>query len=175
MAKSKFIALVCLLSAFSATLQVFIAPITFQITGLPFGHDLIVFFPILLSVWIVRKFGAATAVGILSYLIVLFISPGLFFTIGFALGSFILDLLFFIIRHNVSFEKKNIFAVSLSTVLSFYVAGFIIGLVLTSGSISTSLLYWGPLHTAGSVVGLIVSYPILAALERTGVRKSYGT
>jgi len=174
MAKSKYIALVSLLSAFSGVFQVFVSPITFQIMGLPFGHDLIVFFPIILSVWIIRRFGGATGVGIISTLVVLFLNPGLFFVIGFAVSSFIFDLLLFVIKHKVTFEIKNILAVSLSTILSFYVAGFIIGLALTNGSLQLAFSVWGPLHVVGGAIGLIISYPILAALERTGVRKSNG-
>ncbi len=175
MAKTKFIALVSLLSAFSGTLQVFVAPITFQIIGgLPFGHDLIVFFPIVLSVWIVGRFGAATGVGIISTLIVLFLNSSLFFVVGFAIAAFIFDLLLFIVNHKVTFKISNILAVSLSAILSFYIAGFIIGLILTSGSFQLSLIFWAPLHTIGGALSLIISYPLLAALERTGVRKSYG-
>ncbi|MGD0330080.1 MAG: hypothetical protein ABSB40_06485 [Nitrososphaeria archaeon] len=175
MSKSKFIALVSLLSAFSGTLQVFVAPITFPILGgLPFGHDLIVFFPIILSVWIVGRFGAATGVGIISTLIVLFLNSSLFFVVGFAIAAFIFDLLLFVVEHRVTFKMSNILAVSLSMILSFFIGGFILGLLITSGSFPLSLTYWAPLHTLGGAIGLIVSYPLLAALERTGVRKSYG-
>jgi hypothetical protein len=174
MAKSKFIALVSLLSAFSGTLQVFVTPLTFQIIGLPFGHDLIVFFPIVLSVWIVGRFGAATGVGIISTLIVLFLNSSLFFVVAFAISSFIFDLLLFVVKHKVTFKISNILAVSLSAIFSFYIAGFIIGLIITSGSIQSSFTIWGPLHTVGGAISLIISYPLLAALERTGVRKSYG-
>jgi len=173
-AKSQYIALISLLSAFSGTFQVFIAPITFQIIGLPFGHDIIVFFPIILSVWIVRRFGGAAGVGIVSTLVVLFLNPGLFFTIGFAVSSFIFDILMFVTKHEIKFEKRNILAVSLSAILSFYIAGFIIGIVLTHGSFQTAFSIWGPLHAIGGIISLIISYPILATLEKTGVRKSSG-
>jgi len=174
MTKTRYIALVSLLSAFSGVLQVFVAPIIFSVIQLPFGHDVIVFFSLLLSVWIVRRFGGATGVGVISTLVVLFLRPGMFLVIGFTISSFVFDLLMFIIKHKITFEKKNIMAVSLSTVLSTYIAGVIIGLAFMGGTLLWSFSIWGPLHAVGGAISLILSFPILAALERTGVRKSKG-
>jgi len=173
--KSKFIAIVSLLSALSGTFQVFVAPITFQILGgLPFAHDLIVFFPIILSVWIIGRFGAATGVGIISTLIVLFLNSSLFFVVGFVIAAFIFDLLLFVVKHKVTFKISNILTVSLSAIISFFIGGFILGLLITSGSLQSSLTYWAPLHTVGGAIGMIISYPLLAGLDRTGVRKRSG-
>ena len=174
MAKSKYIAIISLLSAFSGVLQVFIAPLIFSVIQLPFGHDLIVFFFLLLSVWVVRRFGGATGVGVISSLVVLFLRPGMFLVIGFVISSFIFDLLMFVVKHSITFSIKNVFAVSLSIILSAYVAGVIIGLVFMSGTFLWAFSIWGPLHAFGGAISLILSYPVLVALERTGVRKGSG-
>ena len=174
MAKSKYIAVVSLLSAFSGVLQVFIAPLMFSVIQLPFGHDLIVFFFLLLSVWVVRRFGGATGVGVISSLVVLFLRPGMFLVIGFVISSFIFDLLMFVVKHSITFSIKNVFAVSLSIILSAYVAGVIIGLVFMGGTFLWAFSIWGPLHAFGGAISLILSYPVLVALERTGVRKGSG-
>ncbi len=174
MVKSKYIAIVSMLSAFSGVLQVFVAPIIFSITQLPFGHDILVFFCLLLSVWVLRRFGGATSVGIISTLVVLFLGPGMTLVIGFTISSFLFDLLLYTVKHDIKFQTKNILAVSFSTILSAYVAGVIIGLLFMSGTIQWAFLIWGPLHAVGGAISLILSYPILAALERTGVRRNNG-
>lgn len=172
MVKSQYIAIISLLSSISGILQVFIAPIMFSAIQLPFGHDIIVFFSLLLSVWIVRRFGGATGVGIISSLVVLFLRPDMSIVIGFALSSFIFDLLMFAVGHDIKYGTKNVLTVSFSTILSAYVAGVIIGLAFMNGSPQWAFLVWGPLHAVGGAVSLILFYPVLAALERTGVRKN---
>jgi len=172
MARSRYIAFVSLLSAFSGVLQAIFAPITFTIIRVPFVHDLLVFFPLILSVWLTRRFGGATGVGVISALVVLFLRPNTFLVFGFMLSSFIFDLLMFLIKHKITFRIRNILIVSLSTILSAYIAGFVIGLIVMGGTVEWALSVWAPLHAAGGAISLILSYPILAALERTGVRKN---
>jgi hypothetical protein len=55
--------------------------------------------------------------------------------------------------------------------LTAYLAGAIIGFFFMTGSLDYALFVWGPLHVVGSLFALLITFPILAALEKTGVRK----
>ncbi|MEM3404270.1 MAG: hypothetical protein QXJ17_07035 [Nitrososphaeria archaeon] len=171
MSRSRYIAFVSIISALGGVLQAYLAPLTFAILRLPFGHDILVFFPLLLSGWVIRKVGSVSGVGIVSSLVFLFLRPGMFLVTAFAFSSILLDLLLYAIKYEITFKIKNIILVSAMVALSAYIAGAIIGFFFMTGSLDYALFIWGPLHVVGGILALLITYSILAALERTGVRK----
>jgi len=171
MSKSRYIAFVSIISALGGVLQAYLAPVTFAILRLPFGHDILVFFPLLLSGWVIRRIGGVSGVGIISTLVVLFLRPGMFLVTAFALSSVLLDLLLYTINYDITFKIRKVILVSAMVALTAYLAGAIIGFFFMTGSLDYALFVWGPLHVVGSLFALLITFPILAALEKTGVRK----
>jgi hypothetical protein len=142
--------------------------------GVPFLHDISVFFPLLLAVWIIKRFGGASGVGLISTAVVLFFRPTTILVLSFTLSAVLLDLMAFSIRHQVSFKPSNVAMVSGFTLVSAYVAGAVIGFAFMGGSAWWSLAIWGPLHAVGALLSLLVTYPVMAALYKTGMVTDLG-
>ena len=170
MNRTRQIALISLFSAISGVMQVTLAPLGFMLFGVPFLHDVSVYVPIILAMWLISRFGGALGVGILGATISFIFMPSNILVVGFALSSVLLDVLAFGIGHRMTFRLRNIAVVSTITVFSAYVAGLIIGVVFMGGSLAWAAGFWGPFHSIGAVLSLIVAYPFVAALNRMGVQ-----
>lgn len=174
MNKTKYIAFVGIFSGLWAALNLTLGPLGFTLFRLPILCDVSSYFPLLVSVWFLRRYGSATGVGIIGSLVTLFLRPGSTQMIGFAVSAALFDLLMLLLKHNVGFSIKNVLGVTLITLVSAYVAGFIIGTFIMMGGIFWALTVWAPLHAAGGLLSIIVSHPILIALEKSGVKKAVG-
>jgi len=167
--------LIGVLSAVWVMLQLTIAPLGFTLFGLPIFCDVAAYFTLLLAVWIFGKFGGALLVGIIGSMAVLFLRPGAFQILGFALSAVLFDVLCLSIHHRAFTRTANIVAVSAITIVSAYIAGVVIGSVfmttLPNWSLSWALTYWASLHAAGGLLSLLITLPLIGALERANARQ----
>jgi len=174
MNRTKYVAFVGIFSGLWAALNLTIGPLGFTLFRLPILCDVASYFPLLVTVWLLGRLGSASSVGVLGSLVTLFFRPSATQMIGFAVSAVIFDLLMYTLKHRIGFDVKNVLEVSLITLFSAYVAGFIIGAFIMMGGAVWALTVWAPLHAAGGLLGLIIAYPILAALEKSGVKKVVG-
>jgi hypothetical protein len=173
---SRDIAVIALFSALWGVLNSIFAPIVFRVTGLPILCDMIGFAILSLTVWWVRKFGAATAVGLIATVVNFVFNPGGFHFLGFAVASIVFDIAAKLIGYNRSF-KNSLFATASMlpvSVLSAAVAGLIIGTFFMAAPALTKwggVLGWAGLHAIGGVIGGIIGIVLVASLATRGVHR----
>ncbi|MEM2374503.1 MAG: hypothetical protein QXI11_08715 [Thermoproteota archaeon] len=170
---------IALFAALWGILNATLAPIIFNMFGIPVFCDMIGFMSLILAVWWVRKLGTASVVGIVATIINFIFRPGATHFLGFTAASVVFDLLIWIFRYNNCFEKRlwgAVFLIIASTV-SAAVAGFIIGTFFMA---TPQLAKWGGvlgwviLHMAGGVVGWLLGFILMVSLESRGLRKTGG-
>ncbi len=161
---SRDLAAISLCAALWGVLNAIFSPIFFAITGMPFLCDLIGFFTLILTVWWIRKPGAATVVGLIATVISFSLNPGGIHFLAFTAASVVFDLLTWTIGYKKLFGKPIITAVSLTAIslLSATLAGFLIASFFMP---SQTLALWTGLHAAGGVIGGIVGFLLIAALR----------
>lgn len=167
---------IALLAALWGVLNSIFAPIFFRMTGLPFLCDLIGFAVLALTAWWIRRFGAASAVGIIATAINFIFNPGGTHFLGFTAASIVYDILSHIIGYERSFRSKQaITAVLLvMSMVSAAVAGFIIGLFfMTAPALARwgGVLGWAGLHAVGGLLGGLVGAIIITALTARGINR----
>jgi hypothetical protein len=152
------------------------APIVFQMFGLPILCDMIGFAVLILSVWWIRKLGAATAVGLIATVVNFVFNPGGFHFLGFTAASIVLDVIIRLVGYDRCFKKPLFTTVSMlsASVLSAAVAGLIIGrfFMVASGLARWGgILGWAGLHLAGGVIGGFIGITLVTGLSTRGVRR----
>ena len=168
------IAAVALFSALWGVLNSIFSPIVFNMFGLPILCDMIGFAVLSLTVWWVRKLGAATLVGLIATAINFTFNPAGTFFLGFTASSIIFDLLAWVARYDTCFKKSSLTAVSLLSisVFSAAVAGFIIGIYfMTAPALANwgGVLGWAGLHAVGGIIGGFIGISLLAGLVARGL------
>jgi hypothetical protein len=173
---SRDVAAIALCSALWGVLNSIFSPIFFQMFHLPFLCDLIGFSSLTLAVWWTRKFGTATAVGLIATVINFSFPtrPDSVFFLGFTVASFVFDVLARLVGYRSLFEKALTGTVSLVliSVLSAAVAGSIIGSFFMSATALAGVggvLGWAALHAVGGVIGGFVGAPLATALTKRGI------
>jgi len=166
------LALIGILTALWVSLNLTIGRLGFQLFQLPVFCDVAVFLTLLLSVWAVEKFGAASIVGIAGSLITLLIT-GSPHNLGLSASAMIFDMLFLIVHHKVNKSPYNIGATIAITLTSAYLAGALIGLLWPplNATLEYALVLWGGWHAIGGVLSLLITLPILGALEKANVQR----
>jgi len=172
---SREIAAVTLLSALWGVLNSIFSPIVFNMFGLPILCDMIGFAVLSLTAWWIRKLGAATMVGIIATAISFIFNPGGIFFLGFTAASIVFDIVAWLARYNVYFRTTFLTAISLSlvSVLSASVAGFIIGTYFMVGPALArwgGVLGWVGLHAVGGVIGGFIGVTLVTGLVARGIR-----
>jgi hypothetical protein len=168
------IALMAVFCALFAVLNLTLGPLSFQLLQLPVLHDFAAFFPLLIIAWAVGRFGASSFVGIIGSIIAIFWGgPPLI--ICFAASAVIFDLLMSANRHAVRISIFSFTVVAISTMLSAYLAGVFIGIFFTPNqTLQWAMTFWGGWHLVGGIVTLVITFPVILALENAGVRKIMG-
>lgn len=176
--KAVDLALVSIFCALWAILNLTLGPLGFSWFGLPIFCDFAVFFTLLLVTWATAKFGIASLVGIIGSIIILLIraSPHI---IGFAISAIFFDVLMFLSHHKIELKTRSMTTAALSTALSAYFAGVIIGLffsnkLLDQNTLQWALTFWGVWHLIGGIISIAITLPIIGILEKTGARKIKG-
>jgi hypothetical protein len=170
---SRQIAAIALLSALWGVLNSIFSPIMFNMFGLPILCDMMGFAALSVTVWWVRKLGAATVVGLIATAINFIFNPGGVFFLGFTAASIVFDVVSWLARYNVYFKKTSLVALSLLSVsvLSAAVAGLIIGTYFMAGPALAKwggVLGWAGLHAVGGTIGGFIGISLVAALVARG-------
>jgi hypothetical protein len=129
-----------------------------------------------LTVWWIRKFGAATAVGLIATVINFVFNPGGVHFLGFTVASIVFDIIARLIGYDRSFKNSLFATVSMLpvSVLSAAVAGLIIGTFFMAAPALAKwggVLGWAGLHAVGGVIGGFIGIALVASLAARGVRK----
>ncbi len=173
---SREVAAIALFSALWGVLNSIFAPIVFRMTGLPILCDLVGFSMLTMTVWWIRKFGAATMVGVIATITNFVFNPGGTHFLGFMAASVVFDVTARLVGYDRSF-RNSFFAVASmlsSSVLSAAVAGLIIGLFFMATPALAKwggVLGWAGLHAFGGVIGGSIGMILIAALAARGIRQ----
>jgi len=132
------------------------------------------FASLILAVWWTRKFGTATAVGLIATVINFVLTPGAVHFLGFTVASIVFDVLVRLIGYKNSFHRSLVSTISLIvvSVLSAAVAGLIIGSFFMPVQALASwggVLGWAALHAFGGVIGGLIGAPLTTALTLRGI------
>ena len=173
---SREVAAIALFSGLWGVLNSLFAPIVFRMFGLPILCDMIGFATLTLTVWWIRKFGAATVVGLIATAMNFVFNPGGVHFLGFAAASVILDLITKLVGYDRGFKNSFSTAVSMSpvSVVSAAVAGLIIGTFFMAAPALArwgGVLGWAGLHAVGGVIGGLVGTALVVSLSARGVRR----
>ena len=172
---SREIAVIALFSALWGVLNSLFSPIVFQMFGLPILCDVIGFAVLSLTVWWVRKPGAASMVGLIATVVNFVFNPGEVFFLGFTVASIVFDAVAFPLRYERYFRKASLTSILLLSVsvLSAAVAGLIIGtyfMVAPALAKWGGVLGWAGLHAIGGVIGGSIGVALVLGLAARGAR-----
>ena len=171
---SRDVAAIALSSALWGVLNSIFSPIVFNMFGVPILCDMIGFAVLSVTVWWVRKFGAAALVGLIATVINFIFNPAGVFFLGFTAASIVFDIVAWLPRYDVYFKKTSRTAISLFSVsvLSAAVAGFIIGTYFMAGPALArwgGVIGWTGLHAVGGVIGGFIGIGLIAGLVARGI------
>jgi len=170
------IAAIALFAALWGVLNSIFAPIVFRMFGLPILCDMVGFAVLILTVWWIRKFGAATVVGLIATVINFIFNPGGVHFLGFTAASIVFDMTVRFIGYDRCLKKPLFVTVSMLSVsvLSAAVAGLIIGtFFMATPALARwgGVLGWAGLHAAGGVIGGFIGITLVTGLSTRGVRR----
>jgi integral membrane sensor domain MASE1 len=155
-------------------LNLTLGPLSFQLLRLPILHDFGVFFTLLLVVWVTGRFGTSTLAGVIGSILAIMLA-GPVLIVCFAAAALLFDLLMFASHHKIRNSKYTLAVAVISTVVSAYFAGVLIGAFFTPGqTFQWALTIWGGWHVIGGILAVVVTLPIILLLERAHVRKLKG-
>jgi hypothetical protein len=168
------VALTGVFCALWIALNLTLGPLSFQLLGLPILHDFGVFFTLLLVAWVTGRFGTSLLAGIIGsiFAILLGVPP---LIICFAASAVVFDMLMFGNHHRIRMARYSLGTTAIVTLVSAYFAGVLIGVFFTPGeTFSWALTFWGGWHLVGGMMTVVITFPIIIALEKANVRKIKG-
>jgi hypothetical protein len=171
--KNRFTVNIALISIFSAlwvALNLTVAPLGFSLFGLPVVHGVIIFFMLLLVTWATGQYGAASAVGIIGSAIAL-LAGGPLPVLGFVPAAILFDLVLLVNHHRINTKPVNIAVAVLASMVCAYVAALVNGIVILKLPLMVVLTVWGGWTVLGGIIGVVVTLPIVGALEKAQVKK----
>jgi len=173
---SREVAAIALFSALWGVLNSIFAPIVFRMFGLPILCDMVGFATLTLTVWWIRKFGAATAVGIIATVINFVFNPYGVHFLGFTAASIVFDITAKLVGYDRGFKNSLLTTISMLSVsvLSAAVAGLIIGTFFMAAPALArwgGILGWAGLHAVGGVIGGFIGIALVTGLAARGVRR----
>jgi len=173
---SRELAAIALFSALWGVLNSIFSPIVFSMFGLPILCDMIGFSLLSLTVWWVRKLGAASLVGLIATAINFIFNPSGVFFLGFTAASIVFDIIAWLARYGVYLKKASSTAITLLSisVVSAAVAGLIIGTYFMAAPALANwggVLGWAALHAAGGIIGGVIGTALVIGLVARGMPK----
>jgi len=173
---SREVAAIALFAALWGVLSSIFAPIVFRMFGLPILCDMIGFAILTLTVWWIRKFGAATAVGIIATVVNFIFNPYGVHFLGFMAASIVFDITAKLIGYDRNFRNSLFTTASMLpvSVLSAAVAGLIIGsFFMATPALARwgGVLGWVGLHAVGGIIGGFIGIALVTGLAARGVRR----
>jgi hypothetical protein len=168
------VALTGMFCALWVVLNLTLGPLSFALLADPILHDFGVFFTLLFVVWITGRAGTSSVTGIIGAPVAMLIS-GMPLMIGFAPSAVLFDLLMTANHHKIRMKAYSLTVTAIATILCAYIAGVVIGVFFTPGqTLQWALTFWGGWHLVGGVLTVVVTFPIILALEKANVRKIIG-
>ncbi|MGQ9530093.1 MAG: hypothetical protein ACUVQX_01155 [Candidatus Bathycorpusculaceae bacterium] len=164
------IAIISVFCALWVILNLTLGPLGFTLFNLPIFCDLSVFFTLLLVVWATGKFGASSIVGIIGSIIVLMMRPSPHI-MGFAASAVLFDILLLANKHKIQLKAYSLVIATLTTLISAYFAGAVIGIAFMNRPADWALTFWGGWHAAGGIISIVIAFPVIGVLEKANVRK----
>jgi hypothetical protein len=163
--KTRDVAAVAVCAAFWGILNVLIGSIFKDLTGLPFG-DLIAFMSLTLVVWWTRKFGAATLTGLVVAALTLLLKPSMIHVLAFVPASLLFDAATRGIGYRNCLDRMvaGITCIVLSSTLSAWFAGVIIGSFFMDFKTLLAILTFAGSHAITGVVGGAIGFTVVRAL-----------
>jgi len=155
---------------------VFVAPIIYAATNTPFHCYFFATIILILIVWVVRKFGAATLTGvitaILHFVLRGFTLVSLFF-LGFIVMSILVDFSTWVMGYDRCFDRgsSSTFLIIFIFTVAAGVAGGVIGyiMVVTLNLPLGFIPVWAGFHALGGGVSSIAGSGLSKGLERRGI------
>ncbi len=176
---SRDIVAISMCAALWGVLNSIVSPIFWAVTHLPFVCDLIGFTCLIIAVWWTKKFGAATAVGLIATLINFILRPTATQFLGFLAASVLFDLTTRSVGYKTCFGNLKERAISLIalSVLSGAFAGsiispFFIDPVIISQVYGNVILFIS-LHAMGGLLGGTLGFILVKAIESRGIHRPY--
>ena len=173
--RSRDIASIAICAALWGVLNVTLARIFFAIFHLPFLCDLVGFSSLIIAVWMTRKPGAVTAVGVLATIVNFIFRPGALHFLGFTAASILFDGLTWLSGYSNILEKKalSFILLTLISIVSAAFAGTIIGFFFMNPKALSAwggVLGWAGLHAVGGLIGGAIGSSLVTALRARGVK-----
>ena len=174
---SREITAIALFSGLWGVLNSIFSPIVFRMFGLPILCDMIGFALLSLTVWWVRKPGAATLVGVIATVINFIFNPSGVFFLGFTAASIVFDIVAWLATYDAYFKKTSLTVISLLSisVLSATIAGLIIGtyFMATPALVNWGgVLGWTGLHAVGGIIGGFIGMTLVTGLINRGLPRT---
>ncbi|MEM3566358.1 MAG: hypothetical protein QXK18_05745 [Candidatus Bathyarchaeia archaeon] len=164
------ITIIAIFSAMWAVLNLTIGPLGFTLFHLPIFCDFSVYFTLLLATWASGRPGIPSMVGVIGAVIVLAMRPASTQMLGFLASAILFDALMTLCGHKINLKPYNIVVTAITTAVSAYFAGVVIGTVFMARSLEWALTFWGVWHLIGGIIGLIIALPVIGTLERAKVK-----
>lgn len=162
---------VSLSAALWAVINWLVAPIFWQLTHLPILCDMIGVSLLILSAWWTKKPGAASFMGLVATILNFILRPGATHFIGFTVASIFFDFSTVLVGYGNSLEKglRNTVSLSLISIISTTIAGFIIGTFFMNPMFLTNMfggvVLFAALHGVGGLIGSVLGIIIIRGLE----------
>ncbi len=163
---SRSIATAAVFGALWGVVNFLVAPYFFRLTRLPFFCDVIGLVSLFSALWVSRKPGTGTLVGLAATVVTLALRPGAFYFLGFTVASVFLDFLVYSLGYEKVFEKGAKVLVPLTGVVSAALAGLIIGAFFMNFESYVGVLTWSGLHAIGGLMGALIALPVVKGLEK---------
>jgi len=150
-----------------------LGPLSFSLTGLPVLHAFGIFFTLLLVAWVTGRFGTSSMAGIIgSIFAILLGAPALI--VCFCASAVVFDVLMFANHHKIRIARNSLAITAIVTMLSAYLAGVLIIMFFQGGGLLYALTFWAVWTLIGGILALVITLPIIIALEKANVRKIKG-
>lgn len=163
---SKTIAVSAIFGSLWGVINFSISPYFFRLTHLPFFCDIIGLVSLFSAIWVTRKLGTGTLVGIVATIITLMLRGNAFYFIGFTVASILLDIIIWFIGYERVFTNKMIIYIPATSILVTAIGGLIIGAFFMNYKEIIAVLTWSSLHAIGGLIASILVVPIIKALEK---------
>ena len=163
---TRSIATAAVFGALWGVINYLVAPYVFRLTRLPFFCDIIGLVSLLTAIWVARKPGTGTLVGLTATFITLILRPGAFYFFGFTAASVLVDVLTYIAGYRRVFDEKPLALIPLLSLVTAAAAGLIIGAFFMHFKAIAGVLTWTGLHAVGGLLGALVAIPVIKGLGR---------
>ncbi len=166
---SRRVASISVFCALWVVLNITLGPIGFSLFGLPVLHSFAVFFTLVLSTWVIGKFGGASLVGIIGSVVTVLLG-GPAPTLIFGASAVVFDFSMSAGSHRISSKPRGLIVTIVSVGVAAYFAGITNGLLFFDRSFEWAATFWSAWNLLGGLIGLAVAFPVIGALKKVLIR-----